>query len=298
MCEPIHGRVATVGMFDGVHLGHRHLLAQLRQSKGTSEKPRVFTFSTHPLALLRPGLRPQMLQTVDDRVAMIAAEGCDPVVLDFTPELASLKAADFMAMLRDRYGVDALLLGFNNRFGSDRLQSLEDYRTVANAVGVEVFRAEEYPVATVSSSAIRNEIARGEVARAADMLGRPHAISGTVLPGRHVGSEIGFPTANLDPSQSPVIVPAPGVYVCDAVVEGDDRYRSIVNIGKRPTVDKSAEAPLKTEAHLIGFSGNLYGGNLRLDFLERLRDERSFPSLDALKEQLEADRTAALSLKF
>ncbi|MCM1337774.1 MAG: riboflavin biosynthesis protein RibF [Candidatus Amulumruptor caecigallinarius] len=298
--ESSRPRIAAVGTWDGVHLGHRHLLAHLiSEGERRTLAPTAVTFATHPLATVRPERVPRMLCTLDERVRRLHEAGVmDVVVLDFDENLRRLTAREFLEMLRRDYGVEAVILGFNNSFGSDRLGSFEDYREAGAQVGVEVLCAPEWCAGEehVSSSAVRRLIAEGAVEHAAALLSRPVTLSGMVVEGKQLGRTIGFPTANLAVSAD-AAVPGPGVYAADALLHTGERHRAIVNIGYRPTVDRSPDARESIEAHLLNFHGDLYGHPVTLTFLKRLRDEQRFPDLTALRAQLTRDAAAARQIR-
>lgn len=275
--------IATVGTFDGVHIGHRYLLEQLcRAGRDRGLSPLAVTFDRHPLSLVDPASAPPVITDSSEQEEAMLALGVKLLRLPFTPELRAMTGRDFLSMLHERHGVKALMTGFNNHLGSDRDRAPE-------VEGVELVRCAELPEHSgVSSSRIRALIADGAVDRAALLLGRPFTISGTVVGGRQLGRQLGFPTANVSVSPGHVM-PAPGVY---AATVGD--YPAVVNVGRRPTVD-TPDAPISVEAHLIGFSGNLYGSHLRIGFISRLRAERRFGSLDELRDAIAADVGNALS---
>ncbi len=275
-------KAAVVGTFDGVHLGHCFLLESLRsQAARRGLQPMVVTFADHPLKQIAPDRVPPGLMSVERRRSLLQAEGVEVVVLDFNSRLRSLTAAQFLEMLHNRYGVELFLLGFNNRIGSDRLgaENLAG-KTIG---GVEVLAADEHPQLCVSSSLVRAALSRGDVEEAAQMLGRPYSIEGKIVTGKQLGRTIGFPTANLLPDPTTAI-PAVGVYAGEML-----GYPAVINIGHRPTVEGRNDAPLSIEAHLIGFSGDLYGRTAELTFIRRLRGEKRFESLDALKTQIQKD---------
>lgn len=282
-------RAAVVGTFDGVHLGHRHLLATLRRlSAEHSLQPMVVTFTRHPLALMAPERVPAELTGAANRRTLLEAEGFEVAVLDFNRELQSLTAAEFLEMLNRCYGVQLFIIGFNNRIGSDRLGAAElAGQTVG---GVEVVAATENPEPGVSSSAIRRALAQGDIADANRMLGRPYAIEGTVVSGRQLGRTIGFPTANIETSPATAL-PAVGVYAGRML-----GHKAVVNIGRRPTVEGRTDAPLSIEAHLLDFSGDIYGRQVKLEFMERLRGEQKFANLNELKQAIENDVRNARNL--
>ena len=293
---PATGSMAAVGSFDGVHLGHRYLLRVLcseAQRRGLSAM--AVTFRQHPLSVLRPASAPRLLTTLDERLALIEATGVDYcVLLDFTAALARLSAEEFMSqLLRERYNVRALLMGYDHHIGSDREHSFEHYVDAGKAAGVEVVRAAEYRPESglaVSSSAVRRAVENGEMEKASLMLGRPYNICGPVAHGRHVGTTLGFPTANIDTAKQGKVMPRGGVYAAIAEV-GDRRYRAVVNIGSRPTLDNGSD--VTTEAFLLDFDGDLYDREVNLQFVVRMRDEKRFSSLTALRDAIAADAESA-----
>ncbi len=271
-------KAAVTGTFDGVHRGHRFLLDQLRREADTRGlQPLAITFSTHPLALIAPERAPRSLSTLDERVRRM---GVDVEVLDFNTELRGMTAAEFLAMLHERYGVTLFLLGFNNKIGSDRMDA--DQLAGRTISGVEILAASEHPALPVSSSAIRAALGEGNITDANRMLGRPYALTGTVVCGKQLGRTLGFPTANVEP-EADLVVPAMGVYVARI-----GEHMAVVNIGRRPTVDRP-DAPVSIEAHILDFSGDIYGQPITLEFLAKLRGERKFDSLQELKNAIYTD---------
>ena len=292
------GRMAAVGMFDGVHLGHRHLLGELREeARRRGLCPLAVTFPCHPLGCIRPGREPRLLSEPEEKRALMEALGVEVAMLPFTPALRDTSAAGFLSLLRDRFGAEAMLLGFNNRFGHDAPADFNDYVALARGCGIEMVQGTEFDLAgegAVSSSAIRRALGEGDVAHARRMLGRPYRLTGTVVGGKRIGRSIGFPTANIAPPSERKLIPAAGVYAALATLPDGSRREAVVNIGNNPTVN-GHDGPQTVEAHLIGFENEIYGQPLTLDFAERLRGERRFPSLEALSAQIAADRDAAIA---
>ena len=284
-------------MFDGVHLGHRSLIDEVcGVASMRGYIPAVFTFDIHPLDIVAPGRSPKLICPLDRRIALLRDAGIAQIeVLRFDNDMRLLSAGDFMAMLRQKYHVEALVIGFNHRFGHGASGSFDEYRGIGNRTGIEVIQAKEYAKAGISSTAVRLMISQGDVGHAAALLGRPFRLTGIVEQGHRLGRTIGFPTANIhvDPR---IILPAPGVYAAQAVLSDGAVWPAMVNVGVRPTVDRSPAPAVTVEAHIIGFSGDLYGKNISLDFISFLRPEQRFESTDTLAVQLAADRDAVLKV--
>ena len=288
-------RIAVVGTFDGVHRGHRFLIDfMLSQATNRGLEPSVITFAQHPLSIIRPQDVPQQLASVDERIEMLQKCGTQTcIMLDFDHQLRQLTARQFLEMIGCDYGVRMLIIGFNTSFGRDCVDSFEEYQRLGKEVGVEVIQAPEYG-SGICSSAIRRMIKEGAVAGANEALGYRYAITGKVVEGKQLGRTIGFPTANVEVDDDKKLIPATGVYVVDAHMPHLDKtYRAMLNIGRRPTVDV-ADAPISIEAHVIDFDGDLYGKELRIEFLKFIRPEQAFDSLEALIAQLHHDRKEAL----
>jgi len=278
----------ALGVFDGVHLGHRVILgAAVAHARATGSTALACTFEPHPFEVLQPDRAPQLITTLDERLELVAACGVDgTVVLDFTRELAAVEPEAFVKdVLVDRLAARQVVVGFNHRFGRGARGDADLLRDLGGRLGFSVDVVEPLMVdgAPVSSTAIRAALGRGDLEAAARMLGRPYTLPGKVVAGAGRGRTLGFPTANIAPER-PVLV-APGVYACTTEVAGQ-RQRAVVNVGVRPTF---GEDTLAVEAYLLDFSGDLYGQTLRLVFVSRVREERRFPSVDALRAQIAAD---------
>ena len=283
---------ATIGFFDGVHLGHRFLIDQLKKVADERGLPSaVITFRTHPRAVLHADYQPKLLNTWEEKLAQLATTGVDYcMVLDFTLELSRFSAAEFITnILAETFRVKALLIGYDHRFGHDRAEGFDQYVVYGKALGMEVIQALPYDngQTKVSSSEVRRLLAEGEVKQAAVLLSYPYSLKGKIVKGHQVGRTIGFPTANLSVEDSRKILPGNGVYAVWAVLSGK-RYKGMLSIGNRPTLDDGNNQSI--EVYLLDFSGDLYGEEIEVSFVFKIRDNRKFPSLLDLKFQLEQDR--------
>jgi riboflavin kinase/FMN adenylyltransferase len=284
----------ALGTFDGVHLGHRAILGTaLARAREVGIEAVACTFDPHPMEVLQPDRAPRPITALDERLRLIGETGVDAVVvLSFTRELAAIEPEAFVKdVLLDRLHAREIVVGYNHRFGRG---ARGDARLLEELAGRLGFRAHVVPPMTVdgeavSSTGIRAALQRGDVAAAARGLGRPYAITGTVTSGAGRGRTLGFPTANI--AASGAVLVARGVYRGRVAVDREE-HAAVVNVGVRPTF---AETVLAVEAHLLDFSGDLYGRSVRLDFLDRLRDEMRFASVDDLKAQIARDVAAARS---
>jgi riboflavin kinase/FMN adenylyltransferase len=289
--------VVTVGNFDGVHRGHQALLSRVvERARAEGGPSAVFTFDPPPVEVLRPDKAPGRLQSLDEKIRCLGEVGIDQVVVEpFDREYARHEARWFAEeVLGRRLGARALVLGWDFRFGKDRSGGLEDLRHWLS-VPVEQFDPVELAGAPLSSSRIREAISRGDVARAADMLGRPFALSGRVVRGDQRGRTIGFPTVNIATAPNRLL-PANGVYAVRArILPGGPALPAVANLGVRPTFDGVTPRPL-LEVHLLDWQGDLYGAELEVELVERIREERRFPGIDALVAQIRADAARAAEL--
>lgn len=283
----------AVGNFDGVHRGHRLVLAQLRRlARQRGLEPTVVTFTSHPLKLVAPERAPRLLQTFADRCRDLEMAGVRVIALDFTAQLRRLCAREFLELLRDCYGARLLLLGHDNRFGyrpdTDSYSTMHPATELYGSLCPELEVVEAPRLEGISSSTVRRAVGSGDMEKVSEMLGRPYSYTATVEHGKQLGRSIGFPTANLTVNTD-LQLPPVGVYFCRATLTDGCRYRAMTNIGHRPTVDP-ADAPLSIETHLLDFPAkDIYGQTLRLDFLHRHRAELRFSSLSTLRSQLRSD---------
>ena len=250
----------------------------------------VVTFERHPRQVICPDWQPQLLTSLEEKEALLAATGIDVmVVLRFDAAMAALSAQAFMSrVLKDRLNVDALLAGYDNRFGHGRTEGFDDYVGYGKTIGIDVVGAEALmqQESAVSSTRIRRLICEGRVGEAADCLGRRYSLSGNVVHGEQVGRRLGFPTANIVPEDSQKLLPADGVYAVEAWTDDGRRMAGVMNIGTRPTFNGHSRT---LEVHLLDFSGDLYNQRLTVSFAARLRDECTFTSADALQQQMILD---------
>lgn len=289
---------ATIGFFDGVHRGHQHVVAQLREEalrRGLATM--VITFDRHPRQVLQPDWQPQLLTTTDEKLALLKATGVDRVeVLHFDPAMARLSASAFMEqVLKARLGVCALLMGYDNRFGHRREDTFDDYVGYGRQLDMEVIRATQWTAdgEVPCSSLIRHQVTAGEMASATRLLGHPYALSGTVVHGRRIGHAIGYPTANLHPDSTEKIIPRSGVYAVKASIDGNHELHGMMNIGMRPTFEGHHQT---LETHLFNFDGDLYDHRLTVSFVARLRDEQAFPDAQSLVAQMNKDKQQAIEI--
>lgn len=290
--------VATIGFFDGVHAGHRYLIQQVKEIAATKGlRSALVTFPIHPRKVMNADYRPELLTTPEEKISLMAETGVDYcLMLDFTPEIAHLTALEFMTqILKERYQVSCLVIGYDHRFGHNRSESFEDYVRYGEAIGIEVIRAQAYSknieIGTeqnipVSSSLIRKLLHQGEVDIAARCMGYEYFLDGTVVGGYQVGRKIGFPTANLNVDNPDKLIPADGVYAVWVTLDGNT-YMGMLNIGKRPTIDNGPDRTI--EVNILHFHSDIYDKSIRLTFVKRTRPELKFNSVDELIAQLHKD---------
>lgn len=289
--------IATIGMFDGVHLGHATLLDFLKeQARQRGLESAVVTFAQHPQAVLHPEAGIKMIMTVDDKLKLIARHGIDcTVLLDFTRELSLLDSSRFIELLRDRYGVAALVAGYDHHFGHNKQETFADYVRHGRELGVDIVKAPEYlgTYAPVSSSIIRKLIASGKVDDAMHCMGHPYSLAGKVVHGFHNGSGIGFPTANVGELDPTLILPHRGAYAVMVDVAGK-HLKGMVNVGVRPTMHNGHR--LSIEVNIFDFDSDIYGMPIKLEFIKFLRLEFKLGSIEELRAQLTRDRAQSVKI--
>ena len=237
--------------------------------------------------------RPKLLTTPQEKLSLLEETGIDTcILLDFTPHLASLTAREFMEVLKNRYRIRALVIGYDHRFGHNRSEGFGDYARYGQELGIDVLPADAFRLPTapdgspVSSSLVRRLLLAGDAAQAAKCLGYPYFLNGTVVSGRRIGHQLGYPTANLQPDHPDKIIPANGVYAVRVETSGKT-YGGMLNIGRRPTLDNGDDRSI--EVHIFDFDRDIYRESLRLSFVQRIREERTFNSVGELAEQLHRD---------
>ena len=281
--------VLTLGVFDGLHLGHQLIMQTVvERARAVAAVPTVITFEPHPREVLHPESAPPLLQTFDQKIEALGVLGIEQtIVIHFDKSFAQIRAQDFLRdAVVDRLHTKEVYLGCGFAFGHDREGNIDLLRSVSQSLG---FFADEVPEVRlrgrrVSSSRIRELLQQGRVNLARRMLGRPYGVEGRVVRGAERGVTLGFPTANLHPQNR--VIPRNGVYVTATLIEGQWR-RSVTNVGTRPTFESAAATSVET--FVMNYSGDLYGDVVRVRFLHRLRDEKKFNSIDELKSQIELD---------
>ena len=286
--SPRKDMLLTIGVFDGVHLGHKYLLSQLNElARGQNLLSGVVTFHQHPQEVLSPQTKLPCLTDLVQRTNLLKNEGIDAIItLSFTPELAQLSPRQFLSLLKKYLRMRGMVIGPDFALGRNR----EGEAIALQALGQEMnFNVTMVPPIVVngevvSSTAIRNALAEGDMKRVGNLIGRPFSLHGRVITGASRGLELGFPTANLDVNSEQAL-PADGVYAAWTYIN-EEAHQSMTNIGKRPTFGNSKRI---IEVHILDYHSNLYGRELRIDIIDRIRGEKQFDTADELKKQIAED---------
>lgn len=286
--------MVTVGTFDGIHRGHRAVLREIEERAAARGLRSVLvTFDRHPLTVVRPEDAPALLTTPDEKKEILAQSGLDHVAfLPFTRSLSLYEPEEFVdRVLVERFRVRELVIGYDHGFGHGRTGGVETLRRAARRHGFGVDVVAEVTVGgdPVSSTRVRRAVAEGRVEEAADALGRPYSVRGTVVHGMGRGRDLGFPTANLRTPDGGKLLPRSGIYAVRASLPGEVRP-GLLHLGPRPTF---AGSPPSMELYLLDFDREIYGADVRVDFLARLRDVLPFGSAEELVEQMREDRDRA-----
>lgn len=284
--------VATIGFFDGVHLGHRFLIGELKQLADAQGLPAaVITFPEHPRAVLHSDYQPKLLNSFEEKLEHLRATGIDYcIVLEFTLGLSQLTAQEFIAsVLSEQLHIATLLIGYDHRFGHNREDGFEQYVSYGKECGIEVVKASRYSegAAAVSSSEIRRLLSECKVEEAAHLLTYPYRLKGRIVSGHQVGRTLGFPTANIAVDEPFKIIPGIGVYAV-WVYLATQRYKGMLYIGDRPTLNNGNNIAL--EVNILDFAGDIYNNEISVAFIHYVRGDIRFDSLDELAEQLGHDR--------
>ena len=284
--------VVATGFFDGVHTGHRHVITQLIETAAArGDESMVVTFWPHPRNVLQKEARSlRLLTTLAEKKQMLLEMGVDRVeVLDFTKDFSRMTTQDYLLMLKEKFGAKTVLIGYDNRMGCDA-KDADQVAQTAVQVGLEAVRTQMIPSEhgyAVSSTKIRQKLEDGDVQAASAMLGYDYSLLGVVVAGNRIGRTLGFPTANMQLYEPLKLVPGNGVYFVRVHTLGQDWY-GMCNVGCRPTVGQGNTRTIET--HIFDFDEDIYGLDINVTFIEKVRDEVRFASLDELKNQLEIDK--------
>lgn len=288
-------KVTTIGTFDGIHIGHQKILKRVvKLAKKQDYEPVVLTLFPHPRMVLQKDDSIKLLNTIDERVALLKSFGIkDVIVKTFTKEFANLSAKDYVKqILVEELNTKQIVIGYDHHFGKNRSANINDLKAFAEQYDfkIEEISAQDIEDVTVSSTKIRNALDNGEVALANSFLGYNYYITGVVVKGKGLGRTINFPTANIDIKEDYKLIPKDGVYVVKSTIENKTVY-GMMNIGTNPTVGGKSRT---IEVHIFNYNKDFYNTELKIEFLKRLRSEQKFKNIAALKKQLIKDKNTAL----
>jgi riboflavin kinase/FMN adenylyltransferase len=287
--------VATIGFFDGVHPGHRFLIKEMLRIASERNLPAaIITFPVHPRVVLQSDYQPKLLNSFEEKLELLSQTGVDyTIVMDFTPALAALTAREFITdVLSEQWHVKTLLIGYDHRFGHLRSEGFEQYVVYGRAYGMEVLSAVSYSDegVEISSSRVRQLLHAGDVAGAARILGYFYRLKGHVVGGYKVGRSIGFPTANIAVDEKFKVIPSAGSYAVWVII-WEKRYKGMLYIGSRPTLQDDGKVSI--EVNIFDFSGNIYNEPVTVEFVDFIREDMKFNSLDELRIRMQEDRVNA-----
>ncbi|HLT33638.1 MAG TPA: bifunctional riboflavin kinase/FAD synthetase [Aquaticitalea sp.] len=286
--------ILTIGTFDGVHIGHQKIINRLVEvGRDKKLKTVVLTFFPHPRMVLQKNSDIKLLNTIQEREVILSSLGLDQMVIKtFTKEFANLSAEEFVkSILVDGLNAKYIIIGYDHQFGKDRSANIEDLKLFGKTYGFEVeeISAQDVKDVAVSSTKIRTALDNGDISTANSYLGYSYFFSGTVIKGKGLGKKLDFPTANIHITEDYKLIPKEGVYVVKSTIKGTEVF-GMMNIGNNPTVNGKHQS---IEVHLFNFDDDIYGEMIKIEFLERLRDEQKFDSIELLKAQLHHDKINA-----
>jgi riboflavin kinase/FMN adenylyltransferase len=288
--------VLTLGSFDGVHLGHLKVISRLNEiAKETGGESVILTFSPHPRQVLYPKEHNiKLLNTMDEKIALLEKAGVDNIIFyPFTIEFSKLSYTEFVKdLLIGELGMKFLVVGYDHRFGSNREGDFTQLNELSKEFGFAIEKEEALNLqdVNISSTKIRNALAIGDIELVRSFLGYDYSLSGKVVPGQKLGRKIGFPTANIKIENADKLIPAVGVYAVNIEIEGE-MFSGMLNMGMRPTVSNNGD--FSVEVNIFDFDRDIYGKNIKVSFIGRIRGERKFEGLDELKTQLAKDKSAS-----
>ncbi len=292
-----HPTAITIGTFDGVHIGHRKILERLiNDAKKTNLRSTVLTFFPHPRMVLQKDTEIRLLNTIQEKIKILEYIGLDYLIIHpFTLEFSRISSTEFVRdILVNELKAKKIIIGYDHRFGRNRNANIQDLFAFGNTFNFEVeeIAAQEIDDVSVSSTKIRNALIDGDIKTANEYLGYNYMLTGDVKKGKGLGRQLNFPTANLFIKEKYKLIPKNGVYVVKSILNGKLFY-GMMNIGFNPTVDGSTKS---IEIHFFDFNSDLYGQNIQVDIIERIRDEHKFKSLEELKTQLLKDKETSISI--
>lgn len=288
--------IVTIGTFDGVHLGHQKIVAQItKNADALNCESLVLTFFPHPRMVLQESTEMKQLNTLNEKIALLDNLGIDNLVVHpFDKEFSRLTAEEFVKkVLVDVFKIKKIIIGHDHRFGRNRTATIDDLIQFGETYGfnVEQISAEEINEVSISSTKIRNALLEGNIELAANYLGYDYSLTGIIFKGKQLGRTIGYPTANITIEEDYKLIPNNGVYIAKSVLNGKTVF-GMMNIGTRPTVDGTKQT---IEINFFDFKQDLYGQKITISLLHRMRSEQKFESIDALKNQLGKDKKTALA---